>query len=114
MEEVFLKLDQSVETALQHLFPATTGSSKDTQQRAQEFSSKVTEAHTQLTQLKTQIDSLTHHTTSDPQELEQEIQQLRQDIRQQDEVLQTHRKTLAECVQRLQLIAQDNQQAIQN
>ncbi|KAJ2006540.1 hypothetical protein H4R26_001305 [Coemansia thaxteri] len=114
MDELFAKLDDQVEATLKTLFPPADKalSARDAQHRAQGFSDKVSMVSRQLAELKGKMDEMPDVDSSPQAALRREIDELRRDIQLKDEVLDKHRQTLSECVERLQRIDRENRALI--
>ncbi|KAJ1834788.1 hypothetical protein LPJ63_001673 [Coemansia sp. RSA 2711] len=115
MDPLFDKLDETVEAALQTLFPPTdTGTSKDAQQRAQDFANQVSVVHEQLAELKYKLDEQPGAASTKRAILEKEVADLRQDIEQKNQALEKYRKILADYVETLRKLDRDNRNTILN
>ncbi|KAI7830125.1 hypothetical protein BX661DRAFT_181134 [Kickxella alabastrina] len=108
MNSLFDTLESSVDTSLRQLFPQATNNMAGTSthgqsahQRAQAFSSSVSNVHKQLVELKTRIEQTPELATTAQEQLHNEIRLLQQDIRLKDGVLEKHRGTLRGLAQEL-------------
>ncbi|KAJ1856392.1 hypothetical protein GGH12_002094 [Coemansia sp. RSA 1822] len=108
MNPLLDKLDETVEAALQTLFPPTdTTLAKDAQQRAHDFATQVSTVHAQFAELKSTLDE--HPRTCTPRAiLEKEITVLRQDIQLKNDSLEKYRKLLADYSEKLKTLDNEN------
>ncbi|KAJ2704447.1 hypothetical protein FB645_003235 [Coemansia sp. IMI 203386] len=123
MDALFDKLDNSVEAALQTLFPpavptdttsVSTSSSVNAQQRAQEFVGKVTFVHGLLAEIKAKIEEQPHINDNPERLLEKEIADIRQDLQLKTQVLEKHKMTLQTLSENLKNIEETNRELIAN
>ncbi|KAJ2592430.1 hypothetical protein IWW49_001033 [Coemansia sp. RSA 1797] len=114
MNPLLDKLDETVDAALQTLFPPTdTTLAKDAQQRAHDFASHVSTAHAQFAELKSTLDE--HPRTCTRRAiLEKEITVLRQDIKLKNESLEKYRKLLTDYSEKLKQLEKQNRINIEN
>ncbi|KAJ1792214.1 hypothetical protein LPJ77_001284 [Coemansia sp. RSA 2523] len=114
MNPLLDKLDETVDAALQTLFPPTdTTLAKDAQQRAHDFASHVSTVHAQFAELKSTLDE--HPRTCTRRTiLEKEITVLRQDIKLKNESLEKYRKLLTDYSEKLKQLEKQNRINIEN
>ncbi|KAJ1749712.1 hypothetical protein LPJ79_003507 [Coemansia sp. RSA 1821] len=115
MDPLLDKLDETVEGALQKLFPPAekTAASRDAEQRAQDFAAQVSLVHGQFAELKSKLE-LPVVSNTPRAKLEKEIADLRKDIRLKDAALSKYRAVLNEHVEKLRQIDSDNRRLIEN